>query len=827
MTTIRIRAAALCALFLAVSLGKSYGITDAQVRDISSSELDPAMKQLNGILRKNPKDTKALFLEGVEVRSCFDVQNSSKVFAAVMSRDHNSPEGLASACILGVDLSKDAASALYYYNALLMLAEQHPGSIPLNWAPAILARSITKDTVRYKLSSELRCRILIAGIRYYQRVLDLMAPAGGPSLVHLTYGNLLEALEVHDMATAEREKALKLDRTPVILHALSDTYFRQGQDEQAIPLIKEAIEKEPQSGGYHREYALILERQGKFKEAIQAAALAFSLDPSWDEGLMRCMFMARDMGDLKSAYDFSRQQVEKFPQEHVSRVWNARFAAMNGVPDASRMIEEEGTLSYDNRWFPWSRIQETMSTNDPWESAVQHGDLAAVRSLISPENVSRKFGKEAQTALMIAAKDSYEQMASDLIKAGAAINETDANKDTALHYAAQFKNPRLTKLLLKAGADPNLKDKFGETPLIKCCYNDDWQGLGLLLSHKADPSVSHPHLGPPLLYAAGHGNIDGVNLLLSHGAAVDGRDETGATALMTSVKLYIHPFIIAPLLKAGADINARDKDGRTVLHYAISPQLNPPALDFLLDKGADPTMADNFGTTPITQARALGFEDVAKKLELKAGKAEPFVFPKLLDPQPGLSADEMRATYFVIPFLMAQGHPLGRLTGMTPNDKRAAREELKFMFGIDNAKKLRKELMAKEPFAPSLRENAGDLTQSQGIDTANLLKSLNAAVEKVHRYADPLATDESAWVNSRIIYLAKLGVTAGYLKKEEAAPMIAAASTELAKKYSCWKDFLDSFLVGAKFHNGCEYPRYKNIADLIASSAPPWSGSTP
>jgi len=822
MNTIKRYVLACCALFTVTPFESSFGLSDAAIRDISSSEPEQAIQTLTGILQKDPKDVSALFLLGVELRSVFEVKESSKVFGTLIDKVPNSPEGLAAACILGADLSKDPSSALYYYNSLLTLADQHSDSIPINWVAAILARSLTRDMVRYNLWYEVRNRILIAGIRYYQRVMSLMAPSEGPFILHLTYGNLLDDLDAHDQALVERQTALKLSRSGVNLHAISRTYYELGQYDQAIPLIKEAIEKEPNTAKYIGQYAEILQRQGAFKEAIQEGIVGAAVHPQWDDALKRCMFMSRDLGDVKSAYEFSQQQVQRYPKDDVSRVWNARLAAMNGVTNASQLLEQAGSLNYDEKWEPWSENHDALLDNDPWWNAVDHGNAVQLKAMISPETLAKRTSKYSQTALMIAAADGFEQMASDLIKAGAEIDAVDVNKDTALHYAAQFKNPRLIELLLQAGANPNLKDKFGETPLIKCSYNGNRLGVISLLTHKADPSVAQPRWGTPLHFAAGHGDLEAVKLLLSHGATVDARDRSGATPLLVSVKWYAHPWITTPLLKAGANIQAKDKDGRNALHLAINPQLNIPAVDLLLEKGVDPTAADNFGTTPITQARALGFEEIARKLESKSGKSEQFVFPKFAAPDPSLTTDEMRATYFVIPILMAQGHPLGRLTGLPPNDRAAAKDELKNMFGIENPKELKAELAAMESFQPTMRDDAGDIPLPNGMAYCTLINMLKNAAEKVHKSVNPEGIDETAWVKSHIVYLADLGVTAGYLPQDKATPMITAASAELAKKYTSWKDYMDSFMIGAQYHNGWEAARYANIAKLISATAPAW-----
>ena len=818
----KIHSIALCALVICTPLGNSYGLTQSEIKDISISDPNQAIKTLTEILQKDPKDTSALFLEGVEFRSIFEVRQSSVVFGAVIAKDPDSPEGLASACILGTDLSKDPISAIYYYNALLSLAEQHPDSIPINWAAAIISRSLTRDMERYQLWFEVRNRILIAGIRYYQRVISLMAPSEGPSILHLTYGNLLNDLDAHDLALIERETALRLSRSGINLHAISRNYYQLGQYELAIPPIKEAIEMETNTAKYIGQYAEILERQGAYKEAIQVGVKGASVQPQWDEAFKRCMFMARDLGDVKSAYAFSQQQVERNPKDQVSRVWNARLAAMNGATNAAQLIEQAGSLNYDEKWEPWSENNDSQSSNDPWWSAVVHGDAVSVKGLISAETLAKRTSKYSQTALMVAARNGYEQMASDLIKAGAEIDAVDVNNDTALHYAAQFKNPRIIELLLESGANPNLKDKFGETPLIKCACNGNRQGLISLLSHKADPSVAQPRWGSPLHFAAGHGDIDAVNLLLSHGAAVDGLDGSGATPLIVSMKWcaqYSHPWIASRLLKAGADIQAADKDGRTILHHAINPQLNVPGVDLLLEKGANPMASNNLGITSITQARALGFEETAQKMEAKVGHPEEFVFPQfaLLDSK--LTTNAVRASNYVLPILMAQGHPLGHVSILPQNDKKLARDELKDMFGIINAQSLKTELAAMVNFEPQMKDESGELPLLDGVKYEKLVLALKAAAKKINVSVTPVGVDETAWIQSHTIYLADLGVTAGYISPEEGASLTSSAMEKLSK-YSSWKDYLESFMLGAKYFSGWEVRRYENIGKLIFEKGP-------
>ena len=65
-------------------------------------------------LKRDARDPELLFLAAVLERSRFDVAGAAPIFGRTMQLSPSSPEGLASACILGVDLSRDQRSALYY-----------------------------------------------------------------------------------------------------------------------------------------------------------------------------------------------------------------------------------------------------------------------------------------------------------------------------------------------------------------------------------------------------------------------------------------------------------------------------------------------------------------------------------------------------------------------------------------------------------------------------------------------------------------------------------------------------------------------------------------
>lgn len=74
-------------------------------------------------------------------------------------------------------------------------------------------------------------------------------------------------------------------------------------------------------------------------------------------------------------------------------------------------------------------------------------------------------------------------------------------------------------------------------------------------------------LETPLHAACEDGETIAARALLDVGAAVDERDERGATALMTAAQ-WGHADVCRLLLERGADVNAKDAQGDTALHEA-------------------------------------------------------------------------------------------------------------------------------------------------------------------------------------------------------------------------------------------------------------------
>jgi ankyrin repeat protein len=806
----------LAGLFL-VSLcsAKNEPAISEAMRLLSAGDQKQAEATVLVALKREAGDPDLLFLAAVLERSRFDVAGAAPIFARTMQLSPSSPEGLASACILGVDLSRDQRSALYYFNALLIVSRQNPDSVPIHWMAAVMTRQLTKND-RFHLSSDIHKRILECGIREYEKVLALMAPQPGPVLIHQTMANLLDDVQGYDAAQVHREAALKMERRPWSLQAAADTLTRLDRPAEAVALMNECIAMRPNDANDFYTLGIAFSNLGRAREAAGAWDNAANIDPKNQAYLKKCAMSFRDLGDYAAARKYTLRALANNPGDKPFQVYDARLAALLGEPDAAELLSKAGSFDFERFVVPWEKPSE------PWSLALESGNLAAFRQMRGSHDINAPVSKTSQTPLMIAACHGWEHIAADLIQAGVKLDLVDANGDTALHYSAQFTQPRVMKLLLDAGAKTDLQDKWGQTPLIMAASDEyDRADFRMLMEKNAGMNLATPHGGAPLHYAAGHGDLAMVKALVARGANVNQTiKNSGATPLITACRDWAHSYIVSPLLSAGADVNARDKNGRTALHFAVDPLLNIPLVELLMEKGANPAQTDNFGVTPIAQARLLGFEDIAVAMEKKAGQREPFRFPHFESTDPSLSAEERNASLFVLPILLAQGHPLGKISAVPAGEKAAARKELSWMFGIGTAADLEDEIHALEEFEPRYREDAGQIFS--GMPFARLNDPLMAAAKQIHASCAEGAADETAWVKAHILYLADLGMSAGFLERQEGETLIRNASGAVKAGFSSWQEFARSFVLGAEFHNGWEAERYKNICDRIAEAGISW-----
>ncbi|HEV2703565.1 MAG TPA: ankyrin repeat domain-containing protein [Steroidobacteraceae bacterium] len=255
-------------------------------------------------------------------------------------------------------------------------------------------------------------------------------------------------------------------------------------------------------------------------------------------------------------------------------------------------------------------------------------------------------------ALIFAARQGCIQCVQELVKAGADINEGDADNATALVVALMNQHFDLAKVLIDAGADLNKWDFFGDTPLYVAIdlntlptggrpdlpstdVHTGYDIAKLLLGKGANPNAQLKLRPPyrngvydrggdevlstgatPLLLAAKDGDERSVQLLLQYHALVNLPNAQGVTPLMAAAGIGqgFNPTrgryktdaeaaaCVATLYKAGASITALDGERQTALFGAAKQGWDQVVAE-LVSYGATLQNSDRFGLHPIDYAR--------------------------------------------------------------------------------------------------------------------------------------------------------------------------------------------------------------------------------
>lgn len=199
-------------------------------------------------------------------------------------------------------------------------------------------------------------------------------------------------------------------------------------------------------------------------------------------------------------------------------------------------------------------------------------------------------GRGGKTALMAAAYSRNVPFIKALIKAGAPVEQKEAEGSTALISMVGMGNPEepakiaVMRVLLSGGADINAQNAAGRTALHEAIANDFPQMVKFLIDKKANLALRDAKGYAPLEFAVLNERLEIIKVIAKHDKDLNRLDKYGSTMLHSAVMNNKMP-IARILVEAGADVNAKDKWGKGTLYQAKHAK-NDEMIRYLESKGA-------------------------------------------------------------------------------------------------------------------------------------------------------------------------------------------------------------------------------------------------
>jgi ankyrin repeat protein len=209
--------------------------------------------------------------------------------------------------------------------------------------------------------------------------------------------------------------------------------------------------------------------------------------------------------------------------------------------------------------------------------------------------------KDGNTALHLAVEERRRDCARLLLASGAKADiRNNGDGDTPLHIAAGLGDENMVKLLLHKGANKDIRNKNG-----KIAYD-------IAAEHGHARLFDALKLGDSLCIAARKGEVRTINRLIENGAAINGRDQHGWTALHRAA-FKGKTDAVRVLIEKGIDVDAKDEDGYTALHCAVESG-HADVIELLVKKGADVEARTNKGVTALQIAESLHYVGITRVL---------------------------------------------------------------------------------------------------------------------------------------------------------------------------------------------------------------------
>ena len=212
--------------------------------------------------------------------------------------------------------------------------------------------------------------------------------------------------------------------------------------------------------------------------------------------------------------------------------------------------------------------------------ATQGGHLECVQALLDAGADATLVDAEGRTALTLAIKGNYGDVAIALIKAGADPNMPFTDEEGVEHNllfdSIMVENEEFAKVLVEKGADLYHKDAKLVSTLLQASHRGLVDVVRVLVdAHKSRGNGStflddaSDEGVTPLIAAASEGHDAVVSLLLQVGANGNAKDKDGTSALMAA-SARGHLSIVKVLIANGSNVNEQNQDGHSALMFAYN-----------------------------------------------------------------------------------------------------------------------------------------------------------------------------------------------------------------------------------------------------------------
>jgi ankyrin repeat protein len=197
-----------------------------------------------------------------------------------------------------------------------------------------------------------------------------------------------------------------------------------------------------------------------------------------------------------------------------------------------------------------------------------------------PDRGRRDAQRGGMTPLLYAARDGLDDIAAQLLAAGADVEQAEANGMRPLLMSALNGNVAVAHRLLEAGADPNAADFYGRTALWAAV---EYRNLDMNNRDMDSPTTNNVDREPFLTLIAA---------LIERGADVNAR-----TKEVPPSRRWLYSL---------GDVSWVDFTGQTpFLRAALSGDTT--VMRLLLEHGADPNLPTFAGTTPLMAAAGVNW----------------------------------------------------------------------------------------------------------------------------------------------------------------------------------------------------------------------------